>query len=304
MQSTSKVLMVRPVRFSFNTETAGNNLFQEKMDDPQEAQTFALKEFENYVKLLQDAEVEVDIIDDIETPHTPDSIFPNNWFSTHSDGKLITYPVFAENRRQERDKEVLPYIESKYKIEKKIDLTHYENENEFLEGTGSMILDRVNRIVYACRSPRTTEEVLEKFCEESGYDYFLFTAKGDSGFEIYHTNVMMSVGSDLAIVCLDSIEDIEERMALIELLEENNREVMEITLEQMDNFAGNMLELQSKRGEPILVMSASAKKILNKEQLEQLQRRYKIIAPDLTHIENNGGGSARCMLAEIFLERK
>lgn len=311
MQTTNRVLMVKPIRFSYNEQTAGNNAFQEKgyADDCQKK---ALKEFDEYVRILREAGIEVTVVEDTPEPHTPDSIFPNNWISLHSltemnentyendetKGTMVLYPMFAPNRRLERKPAVFEALEEEER--EIIDLTVYENKNMFLEGTGSMILDRENKIVYACISPRTNEEVLNIFADKLGYNYCLFHAEDSAGQAIYHTNVMMSIGSKCAVVCLDAIKNIGEREHVIELLEEAEKEIVEISLEQMCEYAGNMLELRDKNSNPVLVMSARAKASLDANQLSTLTSYCKIIAPDLDTIERNGGGSARCMLAEIF----
>ena len=325
MQTTDKVLMIRPVRFSYNSQTAVNNAFQESGIPEELSQRQALKEFDAYVEMLRNEGIEVMVVEDTATPHTPDSIFPNNWLSLHSAEELaegasnltgsaapcsrvaVLYPMFAENRRAERRQDIIEALTGAVAPScasaALLDLTYYEKRNLFLEGTGSLILDRNEHLAYACQSPRTCEEVLEEWSSKMGYDYFLFHAEDMNGNPIYHTNVMMSVGEQLAIVCLDAITDIEERMSLIELLEESDKEIVEISLEQMNEFAGNMLQLHTvKEGELkyIMVMSARAKDSLDQDQIEAIEKYCKIVAPDLEFIERNGGGSARCMLAEIF----
>lgn len=315
MQTTDKVLMIRPVRFSYNSQTAVNNAFQESGIPEELSQRQALKEFDAYVEMLRNEGIEVMVVEDTATPHTPDSIFPNNWLSLHSAEELadvgnrvaVLYPMFAENRRAERRQDIIEALTGadapSCASAALLDLTSYEKRNLFLEGTGSLILDRNEHLAYACQSPRTCEEVLEEWSSKMGYDYFLFHAEDMNGNPIYHTNVMMSVGEQLAVVCLDAITDIEERMSLIELLEESDKEIVEISLEQMNEFAGNMLQLHTvKEGELkyIMVMSARAKDSLDQDQIEAIEKYCKIVAPDLEFIERNGGGSARCMLAEIF----
>ena len=349
MQTTDKVLMIRPVRFSYNSQTAVNNAFQESGIPEELSQRQALKEFDAYVEMLRNEGIEVMVVEDTATPHTPDSIFPNNWLSLHSAEELadvgsplpgsaalgtaapstahpgtaapcsrvaVLYPMFAENRRAERRQDIIEALTGAVAPSctgaadapscasaALLDLTSYEKRNLFLEGTGSLILDRNEHLAYACQSPRTCEEVLEEWSSKMGYDYFLFHAEDMNGNPIYHTNVMMSVGEQLAVVCLDAITDIEERMSLIELLEESDKEIVEISLEQMNEFAGNMLQLHTvKDGELkyIMVMSARAKDSLDQDQIEAIEKYCKIVAPDLEFIERNGGGSARCMLAEIF----
>ncbi|MEN6619611.1 MAG: arginine deiminase-related protein [Rikenellaceae bacterium] len=300
MQTTSTVLMVRPVSFGFNEETAANNSFQKKGFE-KSAQEMALEEFDNFVTLLKSNGIEVIVVQDTAEPHTPDSIFPNNWFSTHEGGTLTIYPMFAKNRRLERKPAVLELLRNKYKVKRVVDLTKWEEKSLFLEGTGSMILDRDNNLVYACKSSRTDENVLEEFCEELEYDYFIFSAFDKNGRLIYHTNVMMCVATKFVVACLDSIRDINERQDFIGLVEESEKELIEISLEQMNQFAGNMIELSNKDGEALLIMSATAKRALTSEQFNKLSGYCKIITPELSAIENNGGGSARCMIAEIFL---
>lgn len=342
MQTTDKVLMIRPVRFSYNSQTAVNNAFQESGIPEELSQRQALKEFDTYVEMLRNEGIEVMVAEDTATPHTPDSIFPNNWLSLHSAEELaegasrvaVLYPMFAENRRAERRQDIIEALTGAVAPSctgdalapsciaavdspdctgaadapscasaALLDLTSYEKRNLFLEGTGSLILDRNEHLAYACQSPRTCEEVLEEWSSKMGYDYFLFHAEDMNGNPIYHTNVMMSVGEQLAVVCLDAITDIEERMSLIELLEESDKEIVEISFEQMNEFAGNMLQLHTvKEGELkyIMVMSARAKDSLDQDQIEAIEKYCKIVAPDLEFIERNGGGSARCMLAEIF----
>lgn len=344
--------MIRPVRFSYNSQTAVNNAFQESGIPEELSQRQALKEFDAYVEMLRNEDIEVMVVEDTATPHTPDSIFPNNWLSLHSAEELadvastlpgsaapcnrvaVLYPMFAENRRAERRQDIIEALTGadapsctgdalapsciaavdspdctgaadapSCASAALLDLTSYEKRNLFLEGTGSLILDRNEHLAYACQSPRTCEEVLEEWSSKMGYDYFLFHAEDMNGNPIYHTNVMMSVGEQLAVVCLDAITDIEERMSLIELLEESDKEIVEISLEQMNEFAGNMLQLHTvKEGELkyIMVMSARAKDSLDQDQIEAIEKYCKIVAPDLEFIERNGGGSARCMLAEIF----
>jgi hypothetical protein len=299
MQSTSKILMVRPSGFGFNEQTSANNAFQSRGYE-QDAQKRALEEFDGFVKLLEEAGVEVNVIEDTPEPHTPDSVFPNNWFSTHEGGTLVLYPMFAPNRRDERKPAPLDFLRNKCGYGRVIDLTGYETKEKFLEGTGSMVIDRDCDLVYACRSPRTNEEVLEKLAGELDFDYFLFDAKDEKGEPIYHTNVMMSVGSRFVLVCLDSLCDINERTNFIGLAEESDKEIIEISTAQVSEFAGNMLELSGKDGEKLLVMSARARKSLTDHQIERLSSYCHIISPDLETIEKNGGGSARCMIAELF----
>lgn len=302
MQTTSRVLMIRPVRFGFNEQTAVNNSFQ-KRGYELSAQEMALQEFDAFVALLRANGVDVIVVEDTPEPHTPDSIFPNNWFSTHSTGELVLYPMCAPNRRLERKESVLKAINEtgeKGRMKSVVDLTSWESKELFLEGTGSLIFDRKQKLAFACRSPRCNLEVLEDFAERMDYEYLDFGAYDREGKPIYHTNVMMCVGEKFVVACLDSITDINERTEFIAFVEDCDKELVEISMEQMEQFAGNMLQLKSRDGEPLLVMSATAKRALTSEQLEILSSYCKIVAPELESIEVNGGGSARCMLAEIF----
>jgi hypothetical protein len=308
MQTTNKVLMVRPINFGYNEETSKNNLFQQKTETPEEALEIkkkAIIEFDLYVKLLKENGIEVDILQDTNEPSTPDSIFPNNCFSTHCEEKkegkertLVIYPMFANNRREER-KKLLPFL-NKMKFDKIIDLTDMEKENKYLEGTGSLILDREHHFAFACKSERTNEDVLKKWSEKMNYEYFLFESEDEKGKPIYHTNVMMHIGTKFAIVCLNSIKNNSQKEKLIEILKKNGKEIIEITVEQMTKYAGNMLELINDKKEKLLIMSTTAKNSLSPNQIKTLEEDVKIISPEIPIIEKTGGGSARCMLAEIY----
>lgn len=299
MQTTDKVFMVKPVRFGFNPQTAANNAFQREGFE-EKAQENASREFSAYVSLLRANKIDVVVAEDTEVPYTPDSIFPNNWFSTHEDGTLVLYPMFALNRRNERKSEFLDVIRRNFEVRRLVDLTWWETENLFLEGTGSMILDRENKIAYAGRSPRTNDKVLADFCKQMGYTAVVFDAYDQGGELIYHTNVMMSVGTKFSVICLSAITDLQQRKQVVESLQATGKTIIDISFEQMSSFAGNMLELKNRDGKPILVMSSSARKSLTAEQTKQLSGYYKLLSPGLEYIENNGGGSARCMLAEIY----
>jgi hypothetical protein len=300
-QTTSTILMIRPVNFVFNEQTAESNAFQNRYAGQQRVQDKALQEFDRFVNILRENGVEVIVIDDTAEPHTPDSIFPNNWVSFHNDGTVFLYPMMAENRRLERREDVIMQLEDEFKVKHVIDLSHFEHENEFLEGTGSMVLDRENKIAYACLSPRTNKTVLEAFCKDSGYKSVLFHAVDQNGMEIYHTNVLMCIGSSYAVICLDSIKDEAEKQNVINSLQSTQKQIIAISFEQMNHFAGNMLEVQNKSGESLLVMSKSAWESLNYEQRTILSSFSKPIYSDISTIENNGGGSARCMMAEVHL---
>ena len=293
--------MIRPVNFSFNAETAVNNAFQVAAAD-EAAQEKALAEFEGFVKLLQDNGVDVLVIKDSPEPYTPDSIFPNNWVSFHEGGQVCLYPMYAVNRRMERKPAVLKELGSRFSINATLDFSNYEKEGFFLEGTGSMVLDRDHKIAYACFSPRTDKKVLLDFCEKMGYRPETFTAVDDQGRPIYHTNVMMCVADRYVVVCLDSLSIPAQRQHLTATIRSTGKEIIGISLEQMNQFAGNMLQVHNKKGEKLLVMSTSAYKSLTPAQITRLSSYNRILHSPLTTIETNGGGSARCMMAEIHLE--
>jgi hypothetical protein len=302
MQTTSHLLMIRPVQFAFNQQTAVNNAFQSVSET--DAQQKALKEFDDFVIKLQAAGIDVTVVNDTPDPHTPDSIFPNNWVSFHQDGTVILYPMFAENRRLERKPGVLHTIEKKFTISKTIDLSSYEKENIFLEGTGSMVLDRESKIAYACLSPRTDKKVLQAFGEKAGYKTVAFTATDSNNQLIYHTNVMMCVADKYVVICLDSIKDLTERAAATQHIRDSGKDVIAITLDQMNHFAGNMLQVSNDKETSFLIMSSQAYESLTQQQLDTLRSYNTIIHSSLDSIEKNGGGSARCMMAEVFLPLK
>ena len=296
---TSKVFMVKPVCFGFNNETADSNPYQ-KEGYEKEAQENALKESEGFVKLLTENDITVIQVEDTMEPKTPDSVFPNNWFSTHEGGILVLYPMRANNRRAERKKVFLDAIKNNFDQKNIIDLTKWEKEEKYLEGTGSMVLDRENKIAYACKSPRTSDIVFNDFCNKLGYFPVLFNAVDKNGTMIYHTNVLMCIGKNFAIVCLNSITSEEERNMVIESLNKTKKKIIDISLEQLEKFAGNMLELKNKKGERYLIMSDTAYNSLTEEQKGYLEKECKILHPKIDYIENVGGGSARCMMAELF----
>lgn len=303
MQTTSHLLMIRPVNFGFNAETAVNNAFQVAGKE-EAAQEKARQEFDAFVTLLQNNAVDVTVIDDSKEPYTPDSIFPNNWISFHEEGTIVLYPMFAANRRLERKPAVLQALKNKFVISKTIDLSGNENENSFLEGTGSMVLDREKKIAYACLSPRTDYLALNEFCEKMGYRPEVFDAMDKTGLPIYHTNVMMCVADKYVVICLDAIPAEHEKDNVTETITHSGKEVIAITLTQMNHFAGNMLQVNNSKGEKLLVMSSQAFESLTREQKEKLSAYNALIHSPLTTIETNGGGSARCMLAEVYLPLK
>ncbi|MES2375768.1 MAG: arginine deiminase-related protein [Bacteroidota bacterium] len=300
-QSTSNLLMIRPVSFSFNEQTAQSNAFQTRSSDQQQVQAKALAEFDGLVEVLRDNDVNVTVIDDTAQPHTPDSIFPNNWVSFHEDGEVFLYPMQATNRRLERREDIITTLEDNFKVKHVIDLSHFEHEGKFLEGTGSMVLDRENKIVYACLSPRTNENVLAAFCEQTGHTLVSFHAIDEKGQAIYHTNVMMALGSNFVVICLDSIANSVEKELVTSYLQDTGKQIIDITFDQMNHFAGNMLEVKNTKGDTLIVMSQSAYLSLNYEQKAVLSTFGKLVYADINTIETNGGGSARCMIAEVHL---
>jgi hypothetical protein len=300
-QSTSNILMIRPVSFGFNEQTAESNAFQTRDADQQQVQAKALAEFDGLVKVLRNNGVNVIIMEDTPEPRTPDSIFPNNWVSFHATGNVFLYPMQAENRRLERREDIITQLEDNFEVKQVIDLSHFEHDNQFLEGTGSMVLDRENKIVYACLSPRTDENVLDVFCGQTRYNAVKFHAVDEKGSAIYHTNVMMAMGSDFAVICLGSIINNTEKQFVIKSIQNSGKEIIDITYDQMNHFAGNMLEVKNAVGETLIVMSQSAYKSLTYEQKAILSSFGKLIYADISTIEANGGGSARCMMAEVHL---
>ena len=305
MQTTDTVLMIEPVAFGFNEQTAVNNYFQVQQEG--NVQDKALKEFNDFVEKLRAKDINVITIKDTLEPKTPDSIFPNNWVSFHADGKVVLYPMFAENRRLERRDDIINQIKEQFEVTEVIDYSGAEKDNLFLEGTGSMIFDHDNKIAYGSVSLRLDEGLFRKFCSDFGFQPVVFHSYQTAGEErlpIYHTNVMMCVADQFVVICLDCIDDESERNNVIETIKNSGKELIEISEDQMQNFAGNMLQVQNKSGEKFLVMSQSAYKSLNRDQVSAIEKYCEIIYSDLEVIETNGGGSARCMLAEVFLPKK
>lgn len=303
-QTTSNLLMIRPVKFGYNAQTAVNNAFQVEDNNQAEVQTAALKEFDDFVQKLSNEGVNVLVVEDSLDPHTPDSIFPNNWISMHADGTVVEYPMYAPNRRLERKQAVKDAIAKQFNIFDRIDLTYFEEENTFLEGTGSMVLDRENNLAYACISPRTDVNILRVFCEKLGYSPILFHAADATGMPIYHTNVLMAVGEQFIVICLDAVPIAADKKLLLDKMEATHKTVIPITYEQMNHFAGNMLQVSTTTGEKLLVMSTQAFESLTTEQQQLLSRYNRLVHSPLNNIESNGGGSARCMMAEIHLPKK
>jgi hypothetical protein len=305
-QTTSSILMVRPANFGFNTETAANNAFQ--VNDTSltiaEIQQKAVAEFDNMVKILRGRAINVVVSEEAKTPVKTDSVFPNNWITSHSDGMMIFYPMYAPSRRLERDDAVIKLIESQFVVKKRLHLEHYEEVNSFLEGTGSMILDRVNEICYACLSPRTELVLLDEWCDIMHFKRVAFQAVDGQGQDIYHTNVMMALGETFVVICLETVRNEVEKLNLIKHFERTKKDIIEISLDQMMLFAGNMLQVRNDFDETFLVMSKQAFDVLNAAQIAHIQRYTEILYVDIKIIETYGGGSARCMMAELFFEKK
>lgn len=302
MQNASHLLMIRPVGFSFNPETAVNNTFQQNSEG--NLQNAALNEFNTLVRLFDDHDIDVTVIEDTQYPPTPDSIFPNNWISFHDTGEVILYPMFAINRRLERKESVLDVIKEKFNVRNVIDFSLHENAGLYLEGTGSMVLDRENKIAYCALSPRTHRQLIKEFCKMMSFTSVVFSARDRIGTLVYHTNVMMCVGDRFAIVCLESIQDEDERERLGEWLRKTGKEIIEINFAQLESFAGNSLQVLNRHGQQFLVMSSRAFHALTLDQVKKLEHYNQILHAPIDNIENAGGGSARCMIAEVFLSPK
>ena len=309
-QITNTILMVRPIAFRMNEQTAVNNYYQKVLEDmlPETVNAKAQNEFDAFVKKLEAVGVNVVVVQDTKIPDTPDSIFPNNWVSFHENGTVGLYPMFAKNRRPERREDVLETLESNgFGIENVMDYTSAEEEGLFLEGTGSLLLDRVNRKAYCALSPRADEDLLIEFCEDFEYTPVVFTSNQTVNGErkaIYHTNVMMCLAETFAVICLDSIDDKKERKNVLRHLKEDGKEVIAITEAQVNHFAGNMLQVVGSNDKRYLVMSAAAHQSLAKQQVATIEKHCEILSSSLNTIEACGGGSARCMMAEVFLPKK
>ena len=307
-QSTNSILMIRPINFGYNEETAKDNHYQIKDSIIKNSNESAQIEFDNMVMNLKQNGISVHVFQDDDINYTPDSIFPNNWISFHENGDIGLYPMYAKNRRLERRPEVLEFLEEQgFGIENIVDYSGAESENKFLEGTGSMILDRENRIAYCSISNRSNEDLFIDFCEDFEFTPVLFNSfqsVGDERLPIYHTNVMMCVAMSYVVICLDSIDDKKQRKNVCEFIKKSEKEIINISENQVEKFAGNMLELLNDKGESVLVMSKSAENSLSENQKNTIINYSKIISSDINTIELCGGGSARCMMAEIFLPKK
>ncbi|MFP2996139.1 arginine deiminase-related protein [Spongiivirga sp. MCCC 1A20706] len=309
-QVTNTILMVRPVAFRMNEQTAVNNYYQKVLEgiDPKMVNARAQQEFDDFVIKLRSKGIKVIVVNDILNPDTPDSIFPNNWISFHKSGEVALYPMFAENRRKERREDVLLEVEKAgFRIDSIVDYTSAEEESVFLEGTGSILLDRVNRKAYCALSPRADENLLVEFCEDFEYTPVVFTAYqtvNEKRLPIYHTNVMMCLAESFSVICLDSIDDKKERKNVLKHLKDDGKEVIAISENQVNHFAGNMIQVVGTDGKRYIVMSEAAHKSLTDSQIRTLQKHCEILSSPLDTIEACGGGSARCMMAEVFLPEK
>jgi len=305
-QAANALMMVRPVRFCYNTETAVDNAFQKESDTNAESiQAKARQEFDNYVSILESKGVEVAVFEDTLEPHKPDSIFPNNWISFHEDGTTVLYPMKAKNRRVERRPDIVEGLETKYnfKVQQKIDISKEEDAGRILEGTGSIVFDYINRIAYACISQRTDKGLLDEIASKLGYKVVAFTSVDANGKEIYHTNVMMGLAERYALICAQSIPNAQEREDVLKSLRETGHEVVLLSYEQIGSFAGNALEVRGHEGKCFLIISKQGYDSLSEDQKETIQQYDEIVPIPLLTIETNGGGSARCMIADIRLPK-
>ena len=302
-QRTSHIMMVRPAAFGYNAQTAVSNAFQHQVSESEnsEASLLALQEFDNYVQTLKEAGVTVNVIHDSPEPKKPDAIFPNNWVSFHEDGRVVLYPMCTPNRRWERRRSILEMLASGYTLSEEIDLSHYEADELFLEGTGSMILDRPNKLCYACLSIRTDKGLIDEFCEKIGYEAVVFHSTDAQNKAIYHTNVMMAMAKEYVVICMESVTNPAEKKLLLEKFEQTGKAVVDISLDQVNEFCGNVIELESKDGESLLVMSERAYKGFTQSQKEIIEAYSKMVYAPIYTIEKIGGGGARCMVAEVFL---
>jgi hypothetical protein len=295
-QQPHALLMIRPKAFGFNDQTAQSNAFQQRA-----ASANALAEFDRMVDVLESHEVSVIVIDDTETPVKPDAVFPNNWISFHEDGTLVVYPMMAENRRVERRNDIIEKIETLFEVKSIVDLSMEEQHGKFLEGTGSIVFDHGNRIAYACRSERTNESVLQLLCDRLEYTAIIFDALDLNGRPIYHTNVMMAVAEKFVLLCLDTILSDEDQEKILESFVQTGKKVISISIDQMNAFAGNAIEVKTKLHENLLLISQAAFQILLPGQINAITQYVEILPLSIPSIEKIGGGSVRCMVAGIHL---
>ena len=295
-----EILMVRPYQFYFNQQTAANNFFQSNVNI-ENANELAIAEFDAMVEKLRAHQIKVNVVQDTKDPSTPDSIFPNNWVSTHEGGTLCLYPMFAQNRRAERKLSVIDFLESNYQIQNTLDLTDFEKEGIFLEGTGSMVLDHQNKLAYGCLSERLDKNAFYEWCDKMQFKAIAFKAVDDKAQPIYHTNVMMCMGDQFVVICLESIPNEQEKQLVLESFKKSNKEVITISQDQLNHFAGNMLQVFDINEKPHLIMSEQAHTSLDPAQVKSLEKYNPILPISIPTIEALGGGSTRCMMAEIYL---
>lgn len=305
MPLASSILMIRPAAFAFNEQTSGNNFFQLNLSvERKQLQRDAVREFDNMVQTLRDCRIDVLVVEDTIEPLKPDAIFPNNWISTSPTGAICIFPMFAPNRRYEKRNDILQILNEKFTIKDVQDWSEYEKEGRYLEGTGSMIMDYDNKMIYAAISERTNVQVLEKFASVNDCQAIVFIATDKNGNHIYHTNVMMTLGDSFSVLCEESIDEEWELIAVRQILESTEHNIIPISREQMHCFAGNMQQLQNDKGEKILVLSETAYNSLRVEQKKMLEAYSQLLPISIPTIEKVGGGSVRCMIAEIFLQKK
>ncbi|MBK9338611.1 MAG: amidinotransferase [Lewinellaceae bacterium] len=303
-QTTRHILMVRPANFGFNEETAANNAFQSRDGrlSPDAIRQKAVEEFDAFVECLRTAGVHVLVAQDSETPVKPDAVFPNNWATFHQEGLLVTYPMYAPTRRRERSDAVLQVaLDAGFRADRRVQLESSEAAERYLEGTGSIIFDHQHRLAYACLSPRTDADLLDELCRILGYEKVVFHAVDAGGQDIYHTNVMMAMGETFVVICLDTVRDPLERQMLEQRFRLTGKEIVAISLDQMNAFAGNMLQVRNDRDETLLVLSEQAFRALSSEQIRLLEQHTRLLHCPIDTIETYGGGSARCMMAEVFM---
>jgi len=306
MQTTDKLLMIRPLYFGSNPDTLESNAFQERSSavNIERLRQLAMDEFDSMVRALQEVGIHPWVVEDDELCSSPDAVFPNNWLTTHVSGLIITYPMLAQSRRCERRQDIVRTLLARHGFQKHMSLSAFETEGRFLEGTGSLVLDRVNKKAYCCLSPRSDRAVLDAFCALTGYESLVFKALDSQGKTVYHTNVLMSIGDRYAVICSESIADPVERKLVTQSLLDTGRKLIEITQSQMKAFAGNMLEVRNDQGGAYVLMSRTAFKSLNRNQVQQLSTCAELLCLDIPTIEQYGGGSVRCMICELFMPQR
>ena len=301
-QTTHSILVVRPVSFGYNEQTAVSNAFQNKPDlESEKVRDQALEEFQTLVDKLRAADVDVHVMEDHPEKRNPDAVFPNNWISLHADGTVVLYPMCTPNRRSERRMDIIDHLKENFSIGRVIDLSHEEDENRFLEGTGSIIFDHIHRLAYACISPRTDQSLFVRVCHLLEYTPVYFNAVDENDTPVYHTNVLMCLAEQFVVICLEAVKDLKEKEMITASFKKAGQEIIDISFSQMRNFAGNMLALKSKTGKNLLAASQSAHNSLSEDQINTIEKYCTIIPLPIPTIETIGGGSARCMIAENFL---